>query len=30
MKSGISKLMAVLAATLAFSSCEKEKVQLRQ
>lgn len=25
MKSGISKLMAVLAATLAFSSCEKEK-----
>ena len=28
MKSGISKLMAVLAATLAFSSCEKEKVQL--
>lgn len=28
MKSGISKLMAVLAATLAFSSCEKEKEQL--
>ena len=28
MKSGISKFMAVLAATLAFSSCEKEKVQL--
>ncbi len=28
MKSGITKLMAVLAATLAFSSCEKEKVQL--
>ena len=28
MKSGISKLMAVLAATLAFFSCEKEKVQL--
>lgn len=28
MKSGISKLMAVIAATLAFSSCEKEKEQL--
>lgn len=28
MKSGISKLMAVFAATLAFFSCEKEKVQL--
>lgn len=28
MKSGISKLMAVIAAMLAFSSCEKEKVQL--
>lgn len=28
MKSGISKLMAVLAAILAFSSCEKEKEQL--
>lgn len=25
MKSGISKIMAVLATMLAFSSCEKEK-----